>query len=300
MEPGKMELPTTLAEKLGSGGFTVTVECVPPKGAARDAVERFAAALPSGVDAAIVADNHEQITASALACAVVLTATGIEPVLTMVTRDRNRIALQSDVLGAAMLGVGNVLCLSGDHQSLGVGPEAAGAYDIDSVQLVKALAALRDQGRLLDGKLVEPKPSLFIGAAAHPGLKPPELAMIGLRKKVEAGAQFLVTSPVFDETAFREWMTALRSAGINGKTPIIATVYPLTSAEQAEGLRGVPNETVERLRNANDSAHEGIAIAAEIASKLKDIEGVRGIHVMSGGSETAAAQVIRQVGISRS
>ena len=278
----------------------MTVECVPPKGAARDAVARFAAALPSGVDAVIVADNHEQITASALACAAVLVAAGVEPVLTMLTRDRNRIALQSDALGAAMLGVGNVLCLSGDHQSLGVGPEAAGAYDIDSVQLVQALADLCGHGRLLDGRPVEPKPSLFIGAAAHPGLKPLELGMIGLRKKVEAGTQFLVTSPVFDEAAFREWMVALRAAGIDSSAPIIATVYPLTSAEQAEGLRGVPNETVERLRNADDSVQEGIAIAAEIASKLRDIDGVRGIHVMSGGAETAAAQVIRQAGISRS
>jgi methylenetetrahydrofolate reductase (NADH) len=295
-----MESRTKLAERLGSGGFAVTVECVPPKGAARDAVAQFAAALPSGVDAVIVADNHEQITASALACAAVLVAAGVEPVLTMLTRDRNRIALQSDALGAAMLGVGNVLCLSGDHQSLGVGPEAAGAYDIDSVQLVQALAALCGHGRLLDGRLVEPKPSLFIGAAAHPGLKPLELGMIGLRKKVEAGTQFLVTSPVFDVAAFREWMVALRAAGIDSRAPIIATVYPLTSAEQAEGLRGVPNETVERLRKADDSVQEGIAIAAEIASKLKDIDGVRGIHVMSGGSETAAAQVIRQAGISRS
>ena len=278
----------------------MTVECVPPKGAARDAVARFAAALPSGVDAVIVADNHEQITASALACAAVLVAAGVEPVLTMLTRDRNRIALQSDALGAAMLGVGNVLCLSGDHQSLGVGPEAAGAYDIDSVQLVQALAALCSHCRLLDVRLVEPKPSLFIGAAAHPGLKPLELGMIGLRKKVEAGTQFLVTSPVFDEAAFREWMVALRAAGIDSRAPIIATVYPLTSAEQAESLRGVPNETVERLRNADDSVQEGIAIAAEIASKLRDIDGVRGIHVMSGDSETAAAQVIRQAGISRS
>ena len=293
MQPG-----TRLADALRSGKFALTAEYVPPPGADGSVIKRYAASLPPALDAVVVADNHEAISASALACSSILAAEGVEPILTISTRDRNRIALQSDVLGAAMLGVVNVLCLSGDHQSLGVSPEAAGAYDIDSVQLVQALTRMRDEGVLLGGTPLPSRPPLFVGAAAQPYLRPLELALIGLRKKVEAGAEFLLTQPVFDVDGFAEWMSAVRNAGLHERTHILAGVRPLASVEQAERL-GVPGGLIARLRESPDPALEGIRVCADIAAQVKDIEGVRGIHIRCGGLDGAAADVIQQAGLSR-
>jgi methylenetetrahydrofolate reductase (NADPH) len=302
----EMEAATRLAETLRSGRPALTADFVPPRGADGEAIKKQATSLPSALDAVVVADNHKEISASALACSSILAAEGTEPVLTILTRDRNRIALQSDVLGAAMLGVANVLCLSGDHQSLSVCPEAAGAFDIDSIQLIQALTMMRDEGVLLDNKPLQSRPALFVGAAAHPHLQPPELALIGLRKKVEAGAQFLITQPVFDVPGLAEWMRAVREAGLHERTHIIASVRPLLNVEQAEGLQArqkataIPDDVLTRLRESGDPVREGIAICAEIAVRVKEIEGVRGIHILSGGSGEAAAEVIQQARLSPS
>lgn len=301
-----MEAATRLAETLRSGRLALIADCVPPGGADGEVIKKQAASFPPALDAIVVADNHEEITASALACSSILAAEGTEPVLTILTRDRNRIALQSDVLGAAMLGVANVLCLSGDHQSLSVCPEAAGTFDIDSVQLIQALTMMRDDGVLLGNKPLQSRPALFVGAATHPYLRPLELALIGLRKKVEAGAQFLITQPVFDVAGLTEWMSAVREAGLHERTHIIVSVRALVSAEQAEGLRTrqgateIPDDVMARLRESNDPVREGIAICAEVAVQVKDIAGVQGIHILCGGSGEAAAEVIQQAGLSRS
>jgi methylenetetrahydrofolate reductase (NADPH) len=294
-----MEPVTKLAQALQSGRLALTAEYVPPAGADGEVIRNQAASLPPALDAVVVSDNNGEIGASALACSSILAAEGKEPVLTVSTRDRNRIALQSDVLGAAMLGVVNVLCLSGEHQSLGVSPEAAGAFDIDSVQLVQALSIMRDEGVLLGGQPLQSKPSLFVGAAAYPYLRPLELALIGLRKKVEAGAQFLLTQPVFDVEAFAEWMSAVRKTGLHQRTHIVAGVQPLASAEQAERL-WAPDDVTARLRESSDPSREGEKICADIAAQVKAIEGVRGIHFLSGGSDGAVASVIQQAGLSRS
>ena len=293
-----MEAGTRLADALRSGRLALTAEYVPPPGADGEVIRKQVASFPPALDAVVVADNHKEISASALACSSILAAEGMEPILTISTRDRNRIALQSDVLGAAMLGIVNVICLSGDHQSLSVCPEAAGAFDIDSIQLIQALTTMRDEGVLLSGKPLQSRPSLFVGAAAHPYLRPLELAFIALRKKVEAGAQFLLTQPVFDVEGFAEWMSAVRSAGLHERTHIIAGVRPLVSAEQAESLR-IPDDVTARLRESSDPAREGIRICADIAAQVKAVEGVRGIHFLSGGSDEAVADVIQQAGLSR-
>jgi 5,10-methylenetetrahydrofolate reductase len=294
MEPGMK-----LADALRSGRLTLTAEYVPPAGADGQVIRKQAASFPPDLDAVVVADNHEEISASALACSSILAAEGKEPILTLTTRDRNRIALQSDVLGAAMLGVVNILCISGEHQSLSACPEAAGAFDIDSVQLVQALTKMRDEGVLLGGKPLQSRPPLFVGAAAHPYLRPLELALIGLRKKVQAGAEFLLTQPVFDVEGFAEWMSAVRRAGLHERAHIIAGVRPLVSAEQAESLR-IPDDVTAQLREASDPAREGIRVCADIAMQVKTVEGVRGIHILSGGSDEAMANVIQQAGLSRS
>ena len=294
-----MEPVTKLAQALRSGRLALTAEYVPPAGADGEVIRKQAASLSPALDAVVVADNHGEIGASALACSSILAAEGKDPVLTISTRDRNRIALQSDVLGAAMLGVVNVVCLSGEHQSLGVSPEAAGAFDIDSIQLIQALRMMRDEGVLLGGQPLQSRPPLFVGAAAYPYLRPLELALIGLRKKVEAGAQFLLTQPVFDVDGFAEWMSAVRKTGLHQRTHIVAGVQPLASAEQAERL-WAPDDVTARLRESSDPSREGMKICADIAAQVKAIEGVRGIHFLSGGSDGAVASVIQQAGLSRS
>jgi methylenetetrahydrofolate reductase (NADPH) len=208
----------------------------------------------------------------------------------MSTRDRNRIALESDALGAAALGVDAILCVGGHHQSLGAGPQVAGANDMDSIQLTQALTAIA-------------LPGLAIGAVAHPHQQPLELNMLRLRKKIAAGAKFLVTQSVFDLAAFTVWMDAVRAAGLDNQAAIIASVLPLTTIEEAESLRqgqtyGPLDEAiVARLTASSDPAKEGLAIAVEIACRLKTVPGIRGIHILSGGSGSVAGEVIQQAGL---
>jgi methylenetetrahydrofolate reductase (NADPH) len=254
-----------LARTLGSGGFAIMAECTPPASADATAVKKLAAALPPGLDAVVVADNHEEIECSALACAAMLAAEGHAAILSMVTRDRNRIALESDALGAVALGVSGILCLSGNHQSLGVCPEAAGVYDIDSIQLAQALNRMRLEGRGFNGRQLDPLPELLVGAVAHPSLQPLELNLLRLRKKVAAGVDFVLAQASPDLAEFTRWMEAARELGLDRKTAIIAAV-------PAEGGAG-------------------------IAAQLKSLPGVRGIHVLCGGSESAAASVIGGAGL---
>ena len=283
-----------LAQALVSNRLALTAECLPPRGSDAAAVSALAATLPATLDAVVVADNPGEIQGSAMACAAMLASSGRPSVLSMVTRDRNRIALVSDAQGAAALGVEGIFCLSGDHQSLGASPQAAGVYDIDSIQLTQILKRLMREG---------PMPELPLGACAHPYQKPMELSLLRLRKKIAAGTGFLLTQAVFDLAGFAAWMDAVRAAGLDAKAAIIPSVLPLGSVEQAKvlGRRGtygpVPESVIARLASASDSAREGIAIAAEMAEKLKAVPGIRGIHILSGGSESAAAAVMAQAGL---
>lgn len=285
---------TTTKNRLGqafaSGRLVLTAECLPPRKGGPDAVKQLSGALPPGLDAVVVADNPDEIHGSALACAALLAREGRDAVLSMVTRDRNRIALESDVMGAAALGVGGILCLSGQHQSLGVCPQAAGVYDIDSIQFTQVLKGWAFEG-------------LLAGAVAHPYQRPLELNLLRLKKKVAAGADFLLTEAVFDLAGFTLWMDAVREAGLDKKTAIIASVLPLASVEKAEALSrrqtyGPLDEAViARLAKASDPINEGVAMAAEMAAQLKMIPGVRGIHILSGGCEALAARVIDAAGL---
>ena len=283
-------MKTSFSQVLSSGRPVLTAECVPPHSGDPEAVKRLHTLLPSALDAVVVADNPDEIHGSALACAALLALEGRETILSMVTRDRNRIALESDALGAAALGVGGILCLSGNHQSLGVCPEAAGVNDVDSTQLEQIVKGLG-----LEGKA--------IGAVAHPYQQPLELNLVRLKKKIAAGADFLLTQPVFDLPAFTRWMDAVRAAGLDQRTAIIASVLPLSSVEQAESLRerriyGPLDESVAaRVAAAADPAQEGLAIAAAVAAQLKATPGVRGIHILCGGHEELAAKVIATAGL---
>jgi methylenetetrahydrofolate reductase (NADPH) len=249
---------TKLAQALASGRFAVTVECQPPRSADAAAVKKLSATLPPGLDAVVVADNPDGICGSALACAALLAAEGHSTVLSMVTRDRNRIALESDALGAAALGVEGILSLSGDHAWLGSCPQAAGVYDIDSIQFAQALNRLRREG-------VDPLPQWLVGVAAHPYLEPIELNLLRLKKKVAAGADFVLTQAVTDLAGFTRWMDAVRQARLDQQVAILAGV------------------------NASGGG--------EMAAQLKAVPGVRGIHIFSGGCESQAAGVIQQAGL---
>jgi methylenetetrahydrofolate reductase (NADPH) len=231
---------------------------------------------------------------------------GIEPIYQIVTRDRNRIAIQSDLLGAASLGIRNVLCLSGYHQRLTGCGEAANVYDIDSIQLIAAVKGLSEQGILLDGKKVDGEFSMLVGAVANPDLRPLELNILRLAKKVEAGAAFIQTQAVFDVESFDEWLAAARGEGITDKAAILAGVMPLSSAAEAVELGesftdfNIPDGVIERLGAAgNEEAQkaEAAKICVEIIHSVRGMKGLRGIHIMSGGNEGVVPEVLSAAGL---
>jgi methylenetetrahydrofolate reductase (NADPH) len=296
-----MRSNSQLARKIESTDFIVTAEFLPRAGAGTRIIEECAAVLRDGPVAVNVADNHYGVAMSSLAASVALLRAGIEPVYQVVTRDRNRIALQSDLLGAASLGIQNVLCLTGYHQALIGCPESANVFDIDSIQLVAAVSRMAEEGVLMDGTKIEGPFSMLTGAAANPSLKPLELNIMRVRKKVRAGAKFIQTQAVFDIEEFKLWLDALRGEGIAQKTAILAGVMPLSGAAEAKKLSetftdfSIPGEVVSRLEAAgNESAQrkEGLAICAETMGKLRALPGLRGIHIFSGGNESSVPELI--------
>ncbi len=298
-----MKPETRLAEKIRGKDFIFTAEYLPAADVAPAAIESGAKSFNSGITAVNVADNHYGVAVSSLASAVVLARAGIEPVYQIVTRDRNRIALQSDLLGAALLGLKNVLCLSGYHQTLIGNAESANVFDIDSVQLV-ALVKKMNAGQLPGGQDIRGGFAMLAGAAANPYLKPLELNILRLGKKIAAGADFIQTQAVFDASVFKTWLAAALKKGCTEKAAILAGVMPLRSASQAKELSEkhtdftIPPEVIARLEAAGDAAaqpKEGIKIAAEIIEQLKGLPGLRGIHILSGGNESAVPELLASV-----
>jgi methylenetetrahydrofolate reductase (NADPH) len=295
-----MKATNRLTEKLASGKFAVTVGCQPPHEADASAIKKLAACFPPVVDSVVVADNPGKTRGSALACAALLVAEKLEPMLSLLTRDRNRIAIESDVLGAASLGVKSFLCLTGAHPSLGASSQAAGAYDIDSVQLCRGLARMTGEGVDFDGQKLPAAPSFVVAASVHPYLQPLELAVLQTRKKVAAGAQVLLTDPIFDVAGLATWLKAIRAAGLEQRAAIIASVLPLTSVAQVEFLRAragfppIPAEVVAKLTAAPDPVAAGIAVVADVVARLRAMPGVRGIHVLSDGCEALVGRIIEE------
>jgi methylenetetrahydrofolate reductase (NADPH) len=266
-------------------------------------VETAARSFSSRLTAVNAADNHFGVALSSLAASVALSKAGIEPIYQVVTRDRNRIALQSDLLGAAFLGIKNVLCLSGYHQAVIDCPQAANVYDIDSIQLI-SLVKKMNEGAFLDGSKIKGDFAMTIGAAANQNLKPLGLNILRLGKKVTAGANFIQTQAVFDVDEFKLWLGAAVKAGITQKTAILAGVMPLQSAEQAQKLIEthtdyvIPAGIINRVKAAGDAAaqkKEGVKIAEEIIKKLKGAVGLRGIHILSGGNEAVVPELLAAI-----
>jgi len=301
-----MQQNGTLASKIQKGEFILTAELLPPKSADSQSVEALAGFFKKGLTAVNVADNPNGPIMSSLAGSVILNKTGVEPIYQMVTRDRNRIALQSDLLGATALGIKNVLCLSGHHQSLTDSHESANVYDIDSIQFIAAVKKMRDEGILLDGTGIKGSFTVLIGAVACPDMKPMELNILRLAKKVYAGAQFIQTQAVFDTDNFGNWLKEARSQGITEKTAIIAGVLPLSGASEAIALRekymdlSIPDRIIERLRAAGDDASqkkEGLSICIETIQKIKGMDGIEGVHILSGGRENCVPEIISASGL---
>ncbi len=294
----------TLAHAIKNGDFIITAEFLPRATAEPTIVENVAAALQNGPVAVNVADNPFGPVMSSLAGSVALRQSGVEPVYQLVTRDRNRIALQSDLLGAACLGIRNVLCLSGYHQTLTTSYQAGNAFDIDSIQLIAAIKQMNEEGILLDGTKIEGTFSMLIGAVANPSLSPLELNVLRVGKKVAAGAQFIQTQAVFDAETFEQWLEALHKEGFTEKVALLAGVLPLENATEAEALRNtltdfsIPDKVIERLKAAGDASaqkKEGIAIYTEMIKKIKGMMGLRGIHILSGGKESLVPQLVAAI-----
>ncbi|HVM59807.1 MAG TPA: methylenetetrahydrofolate reductase [Verrucomicrobiae bacterium] len=299
-----MKADSQLARKIESGEFIVTAEHAPRTTATLSTTETSLKALGGKLTAVNMGDNAHGVAMSSLAASAAALKLGVEPVLQMVTRDRNRIALQSDLLGAAGLGVRNVLCLSGYHQTLIGCPQSANVFDIDSTQFIQMTTRMSEEGVLADGMKIDGQFSMLVGAVANPFLKPLELNVLRLARKIEAGAKFIQTHAVFDINAFAVWLAAVRQEGLTKKAAILASVYPLESAAEAQKLRDtyaefcIPDTIIERLKEAgDDSRKEGLAICLEIIKQLRTLDGVRGIHVLSGGKEAAVPGILGGAGL---
>ena len=303
-----MKTESRLEKVLSAGQFAVTAECGPPRGADVAAVEKKGRYLLGYVDAVNVTDNQTAIVRmSSLAACSILKGLGHEPVLQMVTRDRNRIALQSDVFGAYALGIRNVLCLTGDHQSFGNQKEASGVFDLDSIQLVKTVRDMREQGTIIGGAEIQVPPKMFIGAAENPFADPPEWRVVRLAKKVKAGADFIQTQCIFNIDKFEQFMRRARDMGLTETVSILAGITPLKNAGMARYMStkvagmDIPDEIIKRISalSKEDQPQEGIKIAVETIERVREMEGVAGVHLMAIEWEEKVPEILNAAGIAK-
>jgi methylenetetrahydrofolate reductase (NADPH) len=296
---------TRLQQTLSQGRIAITCELTPPRGLEFVGLSELAGKLKGKVDAVNVNDNpNSNVRMSSLVFSKILLDSGLEPILEQSMRDRNRLALQSDLLGAAALGIKNVLCMSGDHPSKGDHPQAKMVFDLDSSQWIEVVKRIRDQGVLLNGKKISGQPKFFIGAVANPFLKNIDLHLIRFQNKITAGADFIQTQPVFDLEAFKQWLAKLEEAGLINQVPIIAGVAALKSLKLAEYLKKrvagfkIPDHIMDRLKSIPEDQQqsEGIRICVEQLRMLQQIKGVRGVHIMSIGNEEKIPEIIEQAG----
>lgn len=289
-----------------NGQFVVTTECRPPKAAQSDRLKACGAMLGGQVHAICAPESEDGARLCSLAACNHLAAAGAEPVLHLLTRDLNRIALQSTIMGAASMGIKNILCLSGRHQALTASGSARGVFDVDAVQLLQVADAMRKKAVLADGQEMDSPVELVLGTDTNPFAEPMDLQIITLDKAVNAGADFVITQPVFNIDKFNVWMDAVKQRNIHTRTCIIASVMPITSPQEAAHLAekhrylDIPKELIERVKTAGDRRAAGIHLAAETIAQLQKTDGVHGVHVMTGDNFELAANVISASGLSRS
>lgn len=299
-----MRSGSNLERVLESGRFAVTAEIGPPRSASSETVRKKARLLKGSADAFNLTDNQTAIVRlSSMASSVACLQEGVEPVMQMTCRDRNRIAMQADLLGACSLGIRNVLCISGDHQTFGNQREAKNVWDIDPIQQLMVFRQMRDLGQAWGGDALEEPPQVFLGAAANPFADPFEFRVLRLAKKVSAGADFIQTQAVFDLDRFERFMEMVRERGLDRRTHILAGVIPLRSANAARYMKtkvagmSVPDEMVDRMKGASDPRKEGIRICVETIDRLRAIEGVHGVHIMAIGWEEMVPSIVRECGL---
>jgi len=301
-----MKAGSRLEKILSSGQFAVTGELGPPRGADVEVIKKKAEHLRGMVDSINVTDNQTSVVRMcSMAVCKLLLEMGLEPNLQMTCRDRNRIAIQSDLLGAYALGIKNVLCLSGDHNKFGDHPQAKNVFDIDSMQLIQTVKQMRDDGKLLSGQECEGVPKFFIGAAVNPFGDPFDFRPIRLAKKVAAGVDFIQTQCIYNMDKFREYMKRVVDMGLAEKCYILAGITPLKSLGMARYMArfvpglDVPDYYLKRLAGVEKKkqAEEGIKIAVEQIQEIREIEGVAGIHLMAIEWEHKVPEIIKAAGL---
>lgn len=295
---------SNLEKLLRKGEFVVTSELGPPRGASREAVEKKAGILKGYADAFNITDcQTAMVRLSSIASGAILLNMGMEPVIQMTCRDRNRIAMQSDILGAAALGMKNLLCLTGDHQCFGDHPDAKGVFDVDSIQFLDIVRKMRDEKRFQSGEEIKTEPRLFLGAAENPFADPFKFRAIRLAKKIKAGADFIQTQIIYNVKKFEEWMNMVRDMGLHKKVFILAGVTPIRSLGMAKYMKksvpgmDVPDEIIKRLEGAEKKQAEGINICLEIIERVRKIEGVSGIHIMAVEWEEIVPEITEKAGL---
>jgi methylenetetrahydrofolate reductase (NADPH) len=296
---------SNLERVLSEGKFAVTAEIGPPKGADPNKIRDKAGIVKGCADAFNVTDNQTAVVRlSSMGGCVILLGIGLEPIMQITCRDRNRIALQSDVLGAASVGVRNILFITGDHQSFGNHPNAKGVYDLDSIQLLKVVRDMRDNGVFQNGdKILSGNPDIFIGAAANPFADPYEFRVDRLEMKIEAGADFIQTQSVFNLDKFNTWMDDLRFRGLDKDVHILAGITPLKSLKMTERMKfhvpgvDIPDDIYNRMKNANDPKKEGHDIALGLINEIKKIKGVHGLHITALFWEEIIPHLVKESGL---
>jgi methylenetetrahydrofolate reductase (NADPH) len=307
----ELKAGSRLEKIFAKGEFAVSAELGPPKSSDVEVIKTKAHYLKGNVDAVNITDNQTAIVRmSSIAAGLLAMQEGLEPIIQITCRDRNRIAIQSDVLGAYALGIKNILCLTGDHQKFGNHPTSKNVFDMDSIQLIYMLKQMRDDKVFACGEeirnskkapLVEPK--IYIGGAANPFGDPFEYRVIRLGKKARAGVDFIQTQCVYDMERFEEWMRQVRERGLHEKVKIMAGVTPLKSVGMAKYMRdsvaglSVPDYYIDRLEKAEDKAAEGIKICVEQINQLREIEGIAGVHIMAIEWEKMVPEMVKQANL---
>ncbi|MBF0413946.1 MAG: methylenetetrahydrofolate reductase [Desulfamplus sp.] len=301
-----MKSGSKLERVLNAGHFAFTGEVGPPRGANVDTIREKLKHLKGNVDMVNVTDNQTaMVRMSSWAASLICIQEGVEPNFQMVCRDRNRIAMQADILGAYAHGIRNMLCLSGDHQMFGDHPQSKGVFDLDSMQLIMMVKKMRDEGKFLSGADIDVKPEIFIGAAANPFAEPFEWRVHRLAKKVAAGADFIQTQCVYNMPKIREWIRQANEMGLTDKVYILPGVTPMKSIGMAKYMQSkvpgmdVPDEIIKRLQGVEKKkvADEGIKIACEQIAEFKEMKGVAGVHLMPIEWEHMVPEIAERAGV---
>jgi len=301
-----MKTESVLEKIFDSGQLAVTSECGPPRGALPEKVTEKAKMLAGYVDGINVTDNQTaMVRMSSLAACILIKQMGLDPILQMVTRDRNRLAMQSDIIGAYSFGINTMLCLSGDHPHFGDHPMAANVYDLDSVQLIQTVRRMRDRGQFQGGDDILNPPKMFIGAAANPFADPFELRVARLAKKINAGVDFIQTQCIYNMEKFETWMQGVCDRGLDKKVHIMAGITPMKSVGMARYMKNrvpgmdVPDEVVKRMAGVPKEKQpaEGLKIAVEQIQRLKEVQGVHGFHIMAIEWEQKVPEIVEKAGL---